>query len=239
MAWPTATTFLAPPAEVATGVITSGGPGENPRIAALAGNGARPDAILTPVESRPLLLGVEMIPRNDSGPAARTRFGITPPPPLNALTPGTIALSDILLVRATSADSFPTSVGDALPRMYGSTTLANPTRLAIFWEVYGQGDGDTVDVSLRIVRRSDAGVLARAVSAIGIGQAGNDSVTVQWREPRPGDPLAFADSGVSVRPRGFALNVSALVAGAYTVSVRVNRRGTIVTSAPREFTIVR
>jgi hypothetical protein len=238
MEWPTTGTFLAPPAHAAVGVITSGGPLETPHIVGVQMDGANPRAILTPIESRPLLLGVEMVPANDSGAAARTRFGVTPPRPLAALEPGTLALSDIMLVRAGPSESYPTSIQDVLPRMYGSTTLMSPKRLAIFWEVYGQRDGDTVDVSLRIVRRSSAGSLARLGAALGIGRTGDDTLTVRWREPRAGDPLAFADSGMSIRPRGFALDASNLTAGTYTLMVEIDRRATSATSAPRELTIV-
>jgi hypothetical protein len=96
-----------------------------------------------------------------------------------------------------------------------------------------------VDVSLRIVRRGAAGSLTRLAAALGIVNAGDDTVTVRWREPRAGDPLAFSDSGASIRPRGFALDVSGLTAGSYAVSVVVQRRTTRASSAPREFTIVR
>ncbi|HTR78517.1 MAG TPA: hypothetical protein VMH39_10415, partial [Gemmatimonadaceae bacterium] len=121
--WNTATTFLDPPAAAAVGVITSGGPGEKLHIVGARMDGAHPRAILTPVESRPLILGIEMVPVNDSGAAGRTRFAIHPPTPLSALPPGGMAISDLILVRAAPGQAGPPSIQDALPRMYGSTVL--------------------------------------------------------------------------------------------------------------------
>ncbi|HTR78658.1 MAG TPA: hypothetical protein VMH39_11120 [Gemmatimonadaceae bacterium] len=239
VAWPTETALVSPPAIAHVGVITSGGPEEAARIADTSMDGAYPVARLTAVESRPLLLGVEMVPENEAGPAARTRFGVDPPKPLSALPPAALAVSDVILARAAETDSFPASVDAALRRMYGSTTLVNPTRLAVFWEVYGQHDRDTVDVSLRIVRQSTASVGARAAAAIGLGFAGDDSLTIHWREPRPGDPLALTDSGASIRPRGYALNVSGLAPGRYTLVVRVERRDASASSTPRQFIIIK
>jgi hypothetical protein len=231
--------ILAPPAQAAVGVITSGGPNEKPHIVGVKMDGAHPRAILTPVESRPLLLGVEMVPQNDSGPAGRTRFGIAPPPPLSALKPGQLAISDPILARADSGELAPTSVQQTLPRMYGSTRLQNPNRVAIFWEVYGQNDGDTVDVALRVVRESAGGLLSRAGSLVGIGSAGSDSEVVKWREPRPGDPLAVTEGGVTIRPRGIVLDLSGLEPGDYAVEVHVDRRDVTAVSSRREFSIVR
>jgi hypothetical protein len=150
-----------------------------------------------------------------------------------------VAISDLILVRAGPMDDAPTTVQQTLTRMYGSTRLDNPSRLALFWEVYGQRDGDTVDVSLRIVRRSDAGIVSRAAAAVGLGHAADDSLVIRWREPRPGDPLATVDRGVTIRPRSVVLDVSALQAGDYTVDVLVDRHGVRVASSPRAFSIVR
>ncbi|HTR79720.1 MAG TPA: hypothetical protein VMH39_16505, partial [Gemmatimonadaceae bacterium] len=239
MEWGIDPAILAPPRVAAVGVITAGNAREQPHIVGATMDGAHPRAILTPIESRPLLLGVEMVPKNDSGAAGRTRFGVAPPPPLRALARNTIALSDVILVRGGPTDPPPTTVQETLTRMYGSTRLENPTRLALFWEVYGQRDGDTVDVTIRFIRRSTAGLLTRAASAVGIGHVADDTILIRWHEPRPGDPLATVEGGVSIRPRSVAVDVAAMAAGDYTVDVHVDRRGVSAASDPRVFSIVR
>ena len=87
------------------GVITSGGPNEQARIAGAKMDGSHPRAILTPVESRPLLLGVEMVPANDSGarrphacairdPSAAAALGARPRARSPYPTPSSSASSD-------------------------------------------------------------------------------------------------------------------------------------------------
>ncbi|HTR77412.1 MAG TPA: hypothetical protein VMH39_04855 [Gemmatimonadaceae bacterium] len=242
MEWAIDPDILPPPSRAAVGVITSGAPGEKPRITGAKMDGAHPRAILAPVQSRPLLLGVEMAPDNDSGAAGRTRMGVTPPPPLSALARGTIALSDPILVSAAPGEGAPISIQETLTRMYGSTDLIQPGRLAVFWEAYGQNDGDTVDVALRIVHQAAGSALGNVSSAVralmGLGGGGRDTISIRWREPRKGDPLAVIDSGVTIRPRGVALDVSALPAGDYTLEVDVTRKGVAV-SSKRTFSIIR
>ena len=142
---------LPVPSHAVLALITSGGPAEKPHIAApVRLDGGHRPAILTPVESRPLLLGLEVVPVNDSGPAGRTRFAINPPPRLCRREAGQLAISDLVLARTTADSGLPKSIQETLARMYGTTQLVNPKQVALFWEVYGQADGGTVDVTLRV-----------------------------------------------------------------------------------------
>ena len=89
--------------------------------------------MLTPVESRPLLLGLEMVPVNDSGPAGRTRFAIAPPARLAPHDPRQLGVSDVILARAVPDSGLPRSIQQTLARMYGTTRLVNPRQIALFW----------------------------------------------------------------------------------------------------------
>ncbi len=240
--WDTASTFRKPPGSARFGIAMSSGPYDTMRVIAGTVSGAKPPPVLSPISSNPMLLGVEMIPAGGGGDgaASRTRFGITPPAPLSQLAAGDIALSDPILVHVDPNAAEPTTFADAITNMYGTTQLAKPQRVAVAWEVYGLADGDTVDVSLRIVRHNDQGVVSRALSTIGIGRsAGADSLIVQWKEPRSGDRASSVDGGTTIRLRSLVLELSGLAAGSYSLEIVTARRGTATATARREFSIER
>ncbi len=143
-----------------------------------------------------------------------------------------------MLVRIDANDSEPATFADAITRMYGTTHLIKPQRVAVAWEVYGQADGDTVAVSLRIVRRNDQGLVLRALSAITLGREGPDSLVVGWTEPRSGDRPSSVDGGTSIRLRSLVLELSGLGAGSYSLEITTRRR-TVSATARRDFTIER
>jgi len=230
---------LAMPSPAVFALVTSGGPAETPQIVRGRVVAGTPHAILAPVERRPLLLGLELVPLNDTGPAGRTRFAIDPPPRLTPRDSVTLAVSDVILARASPGSAPAPSLQRALDNMYGTAAVEDPERIALYWEVYGQGDRGTVDVTLRIVRADSAGRLARLAASIGIGQVGPDSMTIRWREPRRGDAPPATDSGVTIRSRSLVVDVSALQPGDYTVTVRLDRRGVSTVSRDREFSITR
>jgi hypothetical protein len=180
-----------------------------------------------------------MIPRNLTGPAARTRFGVIVPEPLSAVKAGELALSDIVLARANDNEGLIPSMTALMPRMLGSIMLRNPRRVALFWELYGAGTGDTLDVSLRIIRKNDANAVQQFGAILGIGSAQDDSVVQTWREPRPGDPMATVEGGISIRPRSIIVDMAALPKGRYSVELQVKRGTAAPAVTKREFRIDR
>jgi hypothetical protein len=238
MAWDTVGYTFVPPNVVTAAALTMAGPtapmfgvSDTMTSAALHGFSAA-------IPSGPSVLSLEMVPRDGKGTAGRARFGITAPPPLDQLPSGQIALSDPLIVRAAADQDDPRTLTDALARMLGTTTLRDPERIGIFWEVYGVAAGDTVDVSVALIRKDDANLAERLAAHVGIGHTGGDSVVVHWQEPRRGDPGATVDHGVSIRPRGMVLGISQFTVGAYTLAVTI-ARGAQSATARRELTIVR
>ncbi len=147
-----------------------------------------------------------------------------------------------VLVRVGPTEEAPTSLAATLVRMYGTTTLTRPSRIAIVWEVYGQADGDTVNVSLRLIRKDESRTVPRLVAALGIGESRqtDDSLVVGgWKEPRGGDAPPLIDGSKTVRLRSIVLDVSAFVAGKYSVEVVTARPGEAGTTARRTFAIER
>ncbi len=207
MEWDTVTYTFAPPAQVIAAAITMSGPNA-PRIGAR--DTMRSDAlhgIAATIPSGPSVLSLEMVPRSGSGTAGRARFGIDAPPGLAQLAAGEIALSDLALVRTGEDQPEPRTANEMLSRMLGST-IVHGSRVGVYWEAYGLADGDTVDVSVKVVRQNDANLARRIGTAIGLARSASDSLLVRWREPRRGDPSPTVDAGVSIRPRGVNLGLS-------------------------------
>jgi hypothetical protein len=223
MSWDTLAYLPKPSARMTGAVMLSTGP-----YAPFAGgrdtmSGQSPHPLVVAVPSGPALLGVEMVPSDGIGAAARTRFGVEPPPPLSGITRGELALSDIVLARATDGEEAPTSMVALMPRMLGTTVLRDPKRTALFWELYGLATGDTIGVAVRIIRKDDSNSLERLAGVLGLAHTSDDTVVVRWTEPRPGEPTATLEGGVTIRPRGVVMDLSALTAGSYVVEIAVQR----------------
>jgi hypothetical protein len=200
---------------------------------------SNPHAMAAAVPSGPALLGLEMVPRDASGTSGRTRLGVTVPRALSALPRGELALSDPVLTRAFPGVAAPTSADDMLPLMLGSTRLRNPQRVGVFWELYGLNRGDTIDVAVKLIRRDDANVAERLATLMGVRGAGDDSLVVTWKEPRPGDVITPVANGVSIAPRSVTLNLAAMAQGHYTLEIIVQRGAAPPVTSRREFFIER
>jgi hypothetical protein len=244
MSWDTAGYTFPPPPRVVAAAITMTGPRADRLGLRDTMKSAALRAMLVPMLPGRTLLSLEMVPQGVGltavpGTAGRARLGINAPPALAQLGLGEIAISDPILVRVADDQTEPRSLPEVLARMYGTTTLRNPTRVGVFWETYGFADGDTASVTVTIVRQHDeVGALRRIGAAAGIGEIRNDSLTYRWTEPRRGDPDAVREPGVPVRPRGLVLSTSALPTGRYTLHVSMSRAGATA-SARRDLVITR
>jgi len=79
------------------------------------------------------------------------------------LAPGEIALSDIALFDA-SADSLPRSIQDVLSRMLLSAELRGPSRVGVFFEMYGAAEQGEVEVTLAVAREGRPGFVQSTVA---------------------------------------------------------------------------
>ena len=200
----------------------------------------RSNMFRTTIPSRPQLVSLELYGDRPRGIVARTRLGVVPPPPLSALGPGEIAISDPVLVRPPPGDVYP--VDDptrALSLMYGTLVYRNVERVGVYWETYGVNPGDSVELSIRIERHlPPPGVLRRIGFALGIGQRRDAGVGVAWREPRLGSQPSPIPGPVPIHGRNLTLDMSSLEPGDYSLTVTLARlRGTPVV-ATRPFWIL-
>jgi hypothetical protein len=180
------------------------------------------------------LLGLE-VPGDSAHAAARARYAITVLAPLTELRGGR-AVSQALLFdppadagRAVSADA-------AIDRMYTSTTLTNATRIGVYWESYGFHSADTVDLTVRIVRKDRPSAVVRAIRVLGIARAGDDSIGVHWREiPQNSRAIQRMEGAVPMQMRSIVLDLSRLPHGEYVLQLGVNRPNEPPVSSERTF----
>jgi hypothetical protein len=145
--------------------------------------------------------------RHESG-AVRARFGHRLPEP----SPSGLALSDLLLFNwADDLDETILAVG---PRALGTTTLARNRVIGLFWEVYGAGEAESLEVSLS-AEPADGGVLRRLGEGLRIVSP-RDAIAVQWQE---------AGENPGILGKHLRLDLSQLQPGAYTLRLEV-RDGT-------------
>ena len=180
------------------------------------------------LEPRPALVALELPGDAPDGVAARTRFGVAPPPPLSAMRRGEVAVSEpVLLVAPDGTAALPDHPSEALPRMLGSTRLRGVRRFGVYWESYGFASGDTVDVEVRIERHDRPGALRRLTTALRVTDPQNGVIVVRWREPQPGRAARVLDGPVPILARSLVLDASRVPAGDYWLDVAVGRPGQI------------
>ncbi|MDF1503074.1 hypothetical protein [Roseisolibacter sp. H3M3-2] len=191
------------------------------------------------LEPRPALVAVELPGDTAGGVAARTRFGVAPPPPLSAMRAGETAVSEPVLLLAPDGDAaLPDDPDAALPRMLGSTRLPRGLRrFGVYWETYGLAPGDTVDVEVRLERHDRPGALRRLTTTLGVTDPQNGVIVTRWREPQPGRAARVVDGPVPILARGLVLEVSRLPAGDYWLDVAVGRPGRPAARARRSLTL--
>jgi hypothetical protein len=192
----------------------------------------------TTVPSRPMIVGLEVQPSEPRSGAARTRYGAEPPLPLSVLAHGDISISVPILMQPTESGRLPNSdPATALGMMLGTTRLRNMQRVGVYWETYGIPNGDSVDVALAVQRRDSPNALRRLGRALHIVGPTSSTVTVRWREPRPGFVTTTLGGPEPIQARNVSIDLSRLVPDRYTLTVSVTRAGQTA-SAAREFEIL-
>jgi hypothetical protein len=185
------------------------------------------------------VIGVEIPASDTTMPAARTRFGVTPPPTLMSMARGEVAISDPVILEAPTGDApLPNDPDGALARMLGSTHLAAGTKqVGVYWETYGFTSTDSVEVAVRIQRYTPQGLLRNVGIAMKIATDLNTPVAISWREPDPGHGAFTMAGAVAVVTRSVVLDISGVPPGDYWLDVLVAKPGKAPVSARRAFSI--
>ena len=174
------------------------------------------------ISAAPAVVGTEVLgPRGEL--SLRTRFGIMPPAPLSELTPGETAISDPVLI---STDESPNDPDGALGQMLG-TTVVRAKKIGVYWETYGYGAGDSVDVAVIVARHEPLSKFRRLGMKLRVAHDINGSVAVRWSEPQAGHDSWTIPSRVPIQARAVGLDLSRLEPGHYTVQVLAGRRGAV------------
>lgn len=168
----------------------------------------------------PHLVGIELL--SSDGGAARTRFGDIPPTHL----PGRVSLSDILFFDWN--DNVREDLDEIAPLIFGTLKFRRSRATGVFWEIYGLGEGEEINVS--VVVEAQVGALRRIASIFGLG-ARRTPVQLGWRE-------ALDDADRDVVARALHLGIGALPAGKYSVLITVDRGDGVVARASRDFELL-
>jgi hypothetical protein len=212
---------------VETQLFVSTGPHAIDRVATRRTNATDRATFLSPLPDAPTVVSVE-VPWDEAGHAgARTRFGLTPLPPLNTMRAGELAISDpILLTAPPEGRAAPDDAATAVRAMLGQTTLSRGTRtIGVYWETYGFNATDSVRVSVLVRREGD-----------GTGAL----VTTSWAEPDPAHTARSVAAGaISIQSRSVAVEISSLREGRYVLEISVAKPGAPSVTSRRPFAVIR
>jgi hypothetical protein len=190
------------------------------------------DTILTPGEPlrlagsfdpEPVVLSLEVPARSPRDPSHRWRAGFVPPPSLAQMSDTSLAVSDPALVLLPFAGAAPPNHPDSvIAQLAGSTSLPRDTPVALYWESYGFGLGDTIDVEIRIARR-DGSALRSVAAFFGVADAQRDSVSIRWREPDPGRNARALPALRSTVARAVSVDIGNLAPGSYVFIIEMKK----------------
>ncbi|MBC8089848.1 MAG: hypothetical protein H7Z40_21520, partial [Phycisphaerae bacterium] len=187
--------------------------------------------------SQPVVLSAEVQARSQKEPAHRLRFGLRPVPTLRSMAAADFALSQPVFMGITDREAvLPNNLEAAASFMTGRLEFNRTEPLALFWESYGFSPDDSAYFELRINRNDEVNLARRIGAAIGVASALRDSVSIKWaeRDARNGGASIL----VAAKPivgRSVALDLKALPAGAYIVSIEMRGRNGVVAKSERRF----
>lgn len=200
-------------------------------FAAPVGN---PLVVDVPLQGGVALVAIEL-PGDSGRPAARTRFGSSIPEPLSALGRAQ-ALSPPILFKPPVDASAKVNDRQAVARMYGTTTFTRLSDVGVYWEGYGFGASDTVEIELSVERLDRAGFFGRVIDAIGIGAERQGGGVLRWRDV-PGSESAFQiiEGDVPVQMRNVTVDFSRLGTGTYRLTLSMKTQSRPAVSSERMF----
>jgi hypothetical protein len=157
----------------------------------------------------PMLVSVELTAARTRG-VARARFGVQAEDTRGGVAAGRLALSDLLLYRAT--DDRPTDVEDAARDALAAPRLAAGGRVGVYWEIYGvRPAGEPLSVTLS-VERVGVGWRTRAAERLRLATKVTP-LRVRWPEV-PKRDAGFASRAIDI-------DLSALPPGRYRMQLTV------------------
>ncbi len=190
-------------------------------------------------DTRPQLVGLEVSVGPGGAVAARTRFGITPPAPLTAMTPGTVGLSDLALVSFPSDTTIDTSDPERLlPFMVGSTRLKNVGKLTIYWETYGFAADDTINTALQVERLDAPSRLRSIAQSVGLAGRVEDKLSIALPPARAANQAWSVPASVPTFANHVSIDFSTFQYGHYRITITVTRKGGTPVSTTRDLTIL-
>lgn len=191
------------------------------------------------VASEPRLLAVEAMGVGSTMVDARMRQGLVPPPPLSAMAPGEIAISDPALIDLSRVDAGIDRPDEALvEHLLGSTVLgADQRRIGLYWETYGVASTDPVTVSVSLTSAEDPGGLRRLGMALRLASDPRRSLQIRWVEPSAQRNTRTLSGPVPVQLRSLVLNLAELASGPYVLTVSIARPGIGTVSSQRRLVL--
>jgi len=187
--------------------------------------------------AEPTILSFELQSRDPKGADARTRFGVTTPPPLAGMGAAERALSDPVLIEPPGAGADLVADPDsALARMLGSTRLTGRKQIGVYWESYGFTSSDTVEVTLRLSRVDRPGAARRVAVALRLAGDSRSATTLTWTEPRPGQLTRTSAASRTIQHRAVTLDIADIPPGSYLLEVSMEKRGQAAVVGQRAFT---
>jgi hypothetical protein len=143
----------------------------------------------------------------DQPRAGRTRYWL----PIEPVAPGTIAMSDLMLL--SGIDSLPRTLAEAIPLARTGTSVSPGEALGLYWEVYGAGTRPVpLSVSVTLVKEG-TGWFKRAARSLGLAGADKPKVSLNWSD--------MAQPGEHALTGTIALNLGKNEPGRYTLRVEV------------------
>lgn len=195
-------------------------------VATIRWSPTAPIILFGDIPAHPTLIGVEILNGPNGEPAARTRYGVTPPPPLSAMVPGEVAISEPLLLRPpVNAESLPSETSAALGLLAPSDTVPRGKKIGVYWETYGVRPADSVEVAVWIERYTPQGILRRFATRLNIANDLNTPISITWQETGRGRNASVIEGPVPVVSRSIILDSSKLARGDYWLGIAVKAPG--------------
>ena len=198
-----------------TRFIASAGP-----VGSFVGLGLPPGdltpSFTTRFEAVPVVVAIEAFDGYDG--VSRLREGVLP------LEAGPLVLSDPLLVDP-GLPGLPATRDEAVDAMLPQPRIASADEMVAYWEVYGLGEGQPMQVSVSMAREG-AGVVTRVMRTL-TGRSDPPAPVVSWTEEATGP----------THPMALTLDVEALDEGGYELMIEVSGPDGSVASTVRRFRV--
>jgi hypothetical protein len=190
---------------------------------------------------RPVVMSVEAALLDSTTLSARARFGVQPPPTLQMMRAGDVAISDLAIVRpvtvsGTQVGPSDTRLGELLPSL---VLDASERRIGLYWETYGLVPSDSVEIAVEVQPDLSVGTLRRIGMALRIASDPTRSLTIRWTEPSLQRRPSQLPGARPVLLREIALNLEPLAPGPYLLRVSVRKPGGATLSSGRRLVLQR